>query len=65
MYLISDPAHPLPGIILRDLEDPEHDEEQMKAAWSLPTGAGLKPNVMIKKSSKLPFQNVCSYFNTH
>ncbi len=34
-------GHPLPGVVLLDLEDSEHDEEQMQAAWSLPTGAGL------------------------
>ncbi len=46
-------GHPLPGVVLLDLEDSEHDEEQMQAAWSLPTGAGLNSKNSFLKLLKL------------
>jgi hypothetical protein len=48
---LSNEGHPLPGVVLLDLEDSEHDEEQMQAAWPLPTGAGLdSKNSMVNQT---------------
>jgi hypothetical protein len=51
---LSNKGHSLPGVVLLDLEDSEHDEEQMQTAWSLPTGAGLKSkNSFFDQTKKL------------